>query len=167
MPETRSSRPAIVAAVLTMTIMASVTRSDGPTTRPAADTWARHYDERVAQFRVENQQARNIVFVGSSHVEGFDAGKLLPGSRVLNRGIGSDHIGVDGRGVLARLNESVFDCNPRLVLLENGVNDLGDLLAQRQAGYRRDRRLLSPSRRGNPQTIAESSAGHHWTLSDP
>ncbi len=122
----------------------SAASAQTPATRPAADRWARHYEERVARFRQENAAARNIVFVGSSHVEGFDFDKYLPGRRILNRGISSDHIGVDGRGVLGRLEESVFDCNPGFVLLENGVNDLGDLwrtgkpsLDEIEAAYRK------------------------------
>jgi lysophospholipase L1-like esterase len=104
-------------------------RSGSPQTRPAAvtDKWAQHYYERVAQFEKENAAARNIVLVGSSHVEGFDANKLLPGRRVVNRGIASDRIGIGVRGVLHRLDSSVFDCNPGFIILENGVNDLGEL----------------------------------------
>ena len=96
------------------------------TTRPAID-WAKHYHDRVARFETENAAARNIVLVGSSHIEGFDAAKLLPGRRVVNRGISSDRIGLTERGVLHRLEASVFECNPGMIFLENGVNDLGEL----------------------------------------
>jgi lysophospholipase L1-like esterase len=95
------------------------------------DKWARHYAERVALFQRENAaaqgQEKNFVLVGSSHVERFNAEKLLPGQRVVNRGIASDRIGITERGILHRLDCSVFDCNPRLILIENGVNDLGEL----------------------------------------
>ncbi|HOW73619.1 MAG TPA: GDSL-type esterase/lipase family protein [Phycisphaerae bacterium] len=94
---------------------------------PTADKWVRHYYDRVARFRQENAAAKNIVMVGSSHVEGFDASKLLPGRRVVNRGIASDRIGIEDRGVLHRLDSSIFDCNPGFIILENGVNDLGEL----------------------------------------
>jgi len=104
-------------------------RAANPQTRPAAaqDKWARHYYDRVELFKKENAAAKNIVMVGSSHIEGFDAAKLLPGRRVLNRGIGSDRIGLTERGILHRLDSSVFDCNPGFIILENGVNDLGEL----------------------------------------
>ncbi len=95
-----------------------------PTT---TDKWARHYYDRVALFRAENVEPGGIVLLGSSHVEGFDAGKLLPGRRVVNRGIASDRIGITDRGILHRLDCSVFDCRPSVVFLENGVNDLGEL----------------------------------------
>lgn len=116
--------------------LAALAASDRPATRPAMQPatrpaakidWAKHYHDRVEQFKRENLAARNIVMVGSSHVEGFKADKLLPGRRVVNRGIGSDRIGIDERGILHRLDSSVFDCNPGLVILENGVNDLGEL----------------------------------------
>jgi lysophospholipase L1-like esterase len=93
----------------------------------AANKWEQHYHARVAQFQKENAAARNIVMVGSSHVEGFDAGRLLPGRRIVNRGIAADRIGITERGILHRLDSSVFDCNPGLIILENGANDLGEL----------------------------------------
>ncbi len=89
--------------------------------------WERHYYVRVAEFKKENDAARNIVMVGSSHVEGFKADELLPGRRVVNRGISADRIGIDDRGVLHRLDSSVFDCNPGFIILQNGANDLGEL----------------------------------------
>jgi lysophospholipase L1-like esterase len=131
---------------LTLILTTILMAADKPaTTQPsAADKWAKHYDDRVALFQRENAAAKNIVIVGSSHVEWFDAAKYLPGRRVVNRGIGSDRIGVDGHGVLGRLDNSVFDCNPGFILLENGVNDLGELsrngtpsIDEIEAGYRK------------------------------
>jgi len=94
--------------------------------------WEKHYYDRVAQFREENAArddtgAKNVVMIGSSHVERFDSNRYLPGRRVVNRGIGSDRIGVTERGILHRLDESLFDCHPGFIILENGVNDLGEL----------------------------------------
>lgn len=117
----------MVAVALAGQLASALAAGPAATQPSAADKWAKHYDDRVAQFRRENAAAKTIVFVGSSHVEGFDTSKYLPGRRIVNRGIGSDRIGVDGRGVLGRLDSSVFDCNPGFILLENGVNDLGEL----------------------------------------
>ncbi len=94
---------------------------------PAQDKWAKHYYDRLARFTRENAAARNIVMIGSSHVEGFDTARHLPGRRIVNRGISADRIGIGERGVLRRLDASVFDCNPGFIILENGVNDLGEL----------------------------------------
>jgi lysophospholipase L1-like esterase len=90
-----------------------------------------HYANRVRSFREQNLVFQNVVLVGDSITEGFDAAKLLPGRRVLNRGIGADVIGNalpddDKRGVLARMDESIFGCGSVSdVFLMIGINDLG------------------------------------------
>jgi len=116
----------IVILGLAVTAVASEPATQ-PASRPAAIDWAKHYYRRVEQFERENREKRNIVLVGSSHIEGFMQDRLLPGRRIVNRGISSDRIGIGERGVLHRLEQSVFDCNPGIVFLENGVNDLGEL----------------------------------------
>jgi lysophospholipase L1-like esterase len=89
-----------------------------------------HYANRVAAFREQNLAYQNVVLVGDSITEGFDVKKYFPGRRVLNRGIGADVIGnalpeSDKRGILRRMDESVFDCSARDVFLLIGINDLG------------------------------------------
>lgn len=89
-----------------------------------------HYENRVKSFREQNRVYQNVVLLGDSITEGFDVDKYLPGRRVINRGIGADVIGndlaaSDKRGVLKRLNESVFDCAPVAVFILIGINDLG------------------------------------------
>jgi hypothetical protein len=74
-----------------------------------------HYVNRVKAFKEQNQQLQHVVLLGDSITEGFDVPTYFPGRRVLNRGIGADVIGNalpddDPRGVLRRLDESVFDC---------------------------------------------------------
>lgn len=88
-----------------------------------------HYHNRVGQFRQENPtlppDRKNIVFVGDSITEGFALPGYFPGLPGLNRGIGADGIGFNNdRGILHRMNESVFDCSPSAVFLLIGVNDL-------------------------------------------
>jgi lysophospholipase L1-like esterase len=102
-----------------------------------------HYANRVQAFKLQNQQMQYVVLLGDSITEGFDVPTYFPGRRVLNRGIGADVIGNalpedDPRGVLRRLNESVFDCAATDVFLLIGINDLGsgrtpDVMEQ---GYR-------------------------------
>ena len=89
-----------------------------------------HWNNRVSAFRQQNEQLRFVVLFGDSITEGFDVAKYLPGRRVLNSGIGADVIGNDlpaddNRGVLKRLDESVFDCAATDVFLMIGINDLG------------------------------------------
>jgi len=88
-----------------------------------------HYANRVRAFKDENLLLQNIVLLGDSITEGFDVPTYFPGRRVLNRGIGGDVIGNalpqdDLRGVLRRMDESVFDCAATDVFLMIGINDL-------------------------------------------
>ena len=104
-----------------------------PAAAPPADWGAlfkMHYANRVKAFQEQNQQLQYVVLLGDSITEGFDVPKYFPGRRVLNRGIGADVIGNalpddDPRGVLRRLDESVFDCAATDVFLLIGINDLG------------------------------------------
>jgi lysophospholipase L1-like esterase len=102
-----------------------------------------HYATRVQEFRQQNLQLQNVILVGDSITEGFDIAKYFPDRRILNRGIGADVIGNalppdDRRGVLKRLDESIFNCAPRDVFLLIGINDLGDNHTPEtmEAGYR-------------------------------
>jgi lysophospholipase L1-like esterase len=102
-----------------------------------------HWTNRVNGFRQQNEQLQFVVLLGDSITEGFEVAKYFPGRRVLNRGIGADVIGnelppEDNRGVLKRLDESVFHCAATDVFLMIGINDLGsgrtpDVMEQ---GYR-------------------------------
>ena len=101
---------------------------DGAKAAPESK-WVKHYRERVEKFREENATldpaTRSAVFVGDSLTEGFPLEKSFPGKPVLNRGIVSDVTGVLGqRGIIRRLDESVFGCRPSVVFLQVGTNDL-------------------------------------------
>lgn len=61
-----------------------------------------------------------IVFVGDSITQDFNVYEYFPDHLVFNRGIGGD----TSKGVLTRLNESVFDLKPSKVFLNIGTNDL-------------------------------------------
>ena len=101
----------------------------------AQDRWARLYEERVARFEAENEQLggrdRNVVLLGDSLTQGWECcGRVrtyLPGvrHRLLNRGIGSDGTGAFRRGILRRMEASVYDTRPSHVFLLIGVNDIG------------------------------------------
>lgn len=114
-----------------------------------------HWENRVKSFKEQNLALQNVVLLGDSITEGFDVAKFLPGRRVLNRGIGADIIGNalppdDPRGVLHRLDNSVFDCAATDVFLLIGINDLniGHTVDQLEAGYRE---LLSKIKAGAPR----------------
>ena len=102
-----------------------------------------HWQNRVAAFKEENLEWQHAVLLGDSITEGFEVTKYFAGRRVLNRGIGADVIGNslpadDPRGVLQRLDNSVFDCAPSDLFILIGINDLnsGRTLDSMEAGYR-------------------------------
>ncbi len=126
--------------------------------QPAVDWGALfklHWENRVKSFKEQNLALQNVVLLGDSLTEGFEVQKYLPGRRVLNRGIGADIIGndlppTDPRGVLRRLDSSVFDCAATDVFLMIGINDLniGHTVDQLEAGYRE---LLTRIKTGAPK----------------
>lgn len=102
-----------------------------------------HWQNRVRAFKEQNMEWQHVVLLGDSITEGFDVAKYFPGRRVLNRGIGADVIGNnmaadDPRGVLQRLDNSVFDCAPTDLFILIGINDLnsGKTVDSMEAGYR-------------------------------
>lgn len=116
-------------AVSTETSEAATTMSQAERPQPSPLSQM-HYESRVRSFRDQNLVYQNVVLLGDSITEALDVQKYLPGRRVLNRGIGSDVIGNnlvanDKRGVLKRLEESVFNCSPTDVFIMIGINDLG------------------------------------------
>lgn len=84
------------------------------------DASARMYRERrVAMFRALPASEVDVVMLGDSHTEGGLWSELLPGVRVLNRGLGWD----SSQDVLDRLDE-VIARRPRSVVLLVGIVDL-------------------------------------------
>jgi lysophospholipase L1-like esterase len=92
-----------------------------------------HWIDLVKDYREQNKKGypeKNVILLGDSITEGFTVSKYFPDRHVLNRGIGADIIGnklpeSDHRGILRRMDESVFDTNPSDVFLMIGINDLG------------------------------------------
>jgi lysophospholipase L1-like esterase len=102
-----------------------------------------HWQNRVKAFKEQNENLQHVVLLGDSITEGFETAKYFPGRRILNRGIGADVIGNtmppdDPRGVLQRLDNSVFDCAATDVFILIGINDLntGRTVDGMEAGYR-------------------------------
>lgn len=117
--------------------------------------WAEHYRKRVAAHRAENQTLdpakRYVVLVGDSLTEGWSRARIqsaMPNlaSRVLQRGISSDGVGISARGVKNRLDSSVFDCQPSHVVLHIGVNDIGRDGSRIEATERTLREVLATIR---------------------
>ncbi|MCC6548250.1 hypothetical protein IT570_13885 [Candidatus Sumerlaeota bacterium] len=92
------------------------------------------YIQRVKLFVEENgklpKDQTNIVFVGDSITQGYKLKQYFPGLPVLNRGIGSDTIYSNPsnsfpRGILSRMESSIFDTHPRAMFLLIGTNHMG------------------------------------------
>lgn len=79
------------------------------------------YEKRVNDFKVYNKTVikQGIVFVGDSLTENYNVYEYFKGYNVYNRGIGGDTT----VGLLKRLKESVYDLDPKVVVLLIGIND--------------------------------------------
>ncbi len=100
---------------------------------PGLSKWQRHWYERVRVFHDGNAQATLnplprpvLVLLGPSTMEALKA-EFFPDFQVVNRGIIAEGVGVAGRGTAWRLEESVFDVRPDVVVYSDATNDLGDL----------------------------------------
>lgn len=78
-------------------------------------------------FRADAPAAKgaDVVFLGDSMTERWPADLLPAGVRIVNRGIGGDKIGGwKYYGLIDRLDVSVCDVQPRMVVMMVGVNDI-------------------------------------------
>jgi S-formylglutathione hydrolase FrmB/lysophospholipase L1-like esterase len=99
---------------------------------PNAERWFGLYYRRLKGFFDENRrlavsarpEKRTVAILGSSSAQGFPD-DLLPEYHLFNRGIAADRLGITGRGVTKRMEESLFDMQPDVVVFKIGRNDLG------------------------------------------
>ena len=98
--------------------------------------------DKIIRYRQLNQTARKgqIVFAGASLMEMFPIEQFVAEDNlpvvVYNRGIGGDVTD----GLLERMNESIFDLEPRKVFINIGSNDIS------RPEYKRER-LMSQYRK--------------------
>lgn len=131
------SRTAAVAPLLTLAALGLLAVAGPALGRPSE-----HYEKRMAKFAEQkatlDPAKRHVVLVGDSLTEAWEArdrtAKYLPtlADRVLNRGIGGDTT----RGLARRLDESIYSLNPSHIILNIGVNDLGQEADVAPAGER-------------------------------
>lgn len=129
-----------------------------------------HWQNRVKGFKEQNEYLQNVVLLGDSITEGFETAKYFPGRRILNRGIGADVIGNDmpsddPRGVLQRLDNSIFDCAATDVFILIGINDLntGRTVDGMEAGYRellKQLREREPGLKIHVQSVLPTRGAH-------
>jgi lysophospholipase L1-like esterase len=82
-----------------------------------------YYQGRMELFNTLPLPKKAIVFLGNSITERGNWSELLPGQKVMNRGIGGDNT----FGVFARL-DGVVKASPKKVFLLIGINDLSRAL---------------------------------------
>jgi lysophospholipase L1-like esterase len=80
------------------------------------------YFSRVNEFKIYNRFAKpgGVVFVGDSLTQRYPLNEFFPGLPTYNRGIDGDTTS----GLMKRLEVSIFDLNPKVIVLLIGTNDL-------------------------------------------
>ena len=90
--------------------------------KEAEEFFEQYYDNKVAQFEKENEEQSqyDVVFVGDSLTDGYDVVAAFPSYSVANRGIGGDTTS----GLIKRMKTSIYDVDPKLVVILIGANDV-------------------------------------------
>ncbi|MFA5289474.1 MAG: GDSL-type esterase/lipase family protein [Candidatus Izemoplasmatales bacterium] len=83
------------------------------------------FDSKVASFSELNRHVKKggILFLGDSITQDYPIHDFFPGLHLYNRGIGGDTT----EGLLKRLDVSVFELEPKSIILLIGTNDLSQL----------------------------------------
>ena len=81
-----------------------------------------YYDAKVEQYEAENASVYgvDVAFIGDSLTDGYDLSLYYPEFSVTNRGIGGDTT----FGVEERLKVSLYDANPRVIVMMIGSNNI-------------------------------------------
>ena len=85
-----------------------------------------YYDSKVAEFVEENKTLQNVdvAFVGDSITDGYNLKYFYPEYITANRGISAD----TSFGLEDRIKVSVYDINPKVVVLLIGINNITNCL---------------------------------------
>lgn len=115
----------IVAAILVLFLHVIPKRAIKREQREFFEFLQQYYKDKSAGFAEENKTLGevDVAFIGDSLTDGYDLKKYYPDMTVINRGIGGDTT----HGVLARLDTSVIEPAPRVVVMMIGTNNLGDM----------------------------------------
>lgn len=105
-----------------------------------------YYQGRMELFKTLPVTKKSIVFLGNSITERGAWNELLPGRKIMNRGIGGDN----SFGVLARL-EMILETSPQKIFLMIGINDLSRGLPQ-EVIIENYHRIIKRIKTTNPKT---------------
>ena len=122
---------AIIAAIVMCTIGAAYIYDDIQTQRERdrAEAAFREYQaQKLVMYQEENlmydDYEMDVAFIGDSLTDGCDIERYYPGITATNRGIGGDNT----IWLEERLNISVFDLKPKVVVLLIGGNNMDSML---------------------------------------
>lgn len=115
----------IIAAILALFLRVIPEMERAREEREFFEFLQQYYKDKSASFAEENKTLGevDVAFIGDSLTDGYDLKKYYPDMTVINRGIGGDTT----HGVLARLDTSVIEPAPRVVVMMIGTNNLGDM----------------------------------------
>lgn len=108
------------------------------------------YAAKVKSFETQNKLVKKggIVFVGDSITQDFNVYEYFPDYLVYNRGIGGDTT----KGLLDRLESSIFELEPQTVVLLMGTNDFAVLNDDVQRIFDRMKMIVDTILKRLPET---------------
>ncbi|HEV8513914.1 MAG TPA: GDSL-type esterase/lipase family protein, partial [Cyclobacteriaceae bacterium] len=106
-----------------------------------------YYKAKKSIFEIMPNDTSEIIFFGSSITMDCDWNELFKKNNIKNRGLSGDKI----EGMTNRLSE-VIECQPKIIFLEAGVNDLQQKRALKQILNDYEQLVIS-IREKSPQTI--------------
>ena len=110
-----------------------------------------YWRERTSFFQTFAADA-DVAMVGDSLTDGAEWAEMLPGRRVVNRGIDGDTT----RGVLDRV-DGILAVHPARVFVMLGINDFADEHRSVDAVFRDYRTLVSRLHEGGAQVVVQST----------
>jgi lysophospholipase L1-like esterase len=107
------------------------------------------YTSKVNTFKSLNKDVPKggIVFVGDSITQDYNVYEHFSGKRVYNRGIGGDTT----EGLLKRMDVSIHELKPSVVVLLMGTNDFALLNAKPEDVFERMKRIVSEIKDQHPE----------------
>ncbi|MEY3610221.1 MAG: hypothetical protein RLZZ264_742 [Bacillota bacterium] len=113
---------ALIILILLSQILYGYIFKEGKNTRMIKAVIGSAYFARTNEFKIYNRQAKpgGVVFVGDSLTQRYPLSEFYPGVHLYNRGIDGDTT----EGLSKRLQLSIFDLKPKVLVLHIGTNDL-------------------------------------------
>lgn len=113
---------ALFVMVLILQVVYGFLFKEGKNTRMIKAVIGSAYFARTNEFKIYNRHAKpgGVVFVGDSLTQRYPLSDFYPGVHLYNRGIDGDTT----EGLSKRLNLSIFDLKPKVLVLQIGTNDL-------------------------------------------